>query len=514
MRHRLAQILLWAHIPGLVAVGLALGTPTADLLAAVLVLSILGVLGTFSRSEAAAATAISIGLISAAGVLVFLTGGVVVSSLYFLVMIVAISMYRDWRLLALGVVYVTVYELGVSTHPATGAETGMLPGWWAILVSGSVLATASLLVVGWWVENRTMTVERNAGDNHRLAFAAAPALALLKPSGELIEANPAMADLLGYETGDLTGIDIRGLVHEDDLSELGAAWEEMGNGESHDTTAWMRCTTRRGHSFWAQISLSLVARDPGLPAVVVLQIADITRAHDTEMRLERIIAGKDEFVAAIGDELRVPLGSVIDLTRLEDDPKLREIGARAREMSSVVDDLVISARYDAGTVAVVPTYIDSADICREALSGADDFETVTQELRPLQTWADPEIASQIVKGLISNATRLGGTHIVLRTVSSGPDTVIQVIDDGPEIPMSDRHRIFSSDLRTGRPVTRPASVGLGLTVGRRLARQMDGDIAYRRTNGNRNVFELRLPADQPGRIREVRAGSEPVDIPA
>jgi K+-sensing histidine kinase KdpD len=85
--------------------------------------------------------------------------------------------------------------------------------------------------------------------------------------------------------------------------------------------------------------------------------------------------------------------------------------------------------------------------------------------------------------------------VEVRTVTSGPDTVIQVVDDGPEVPTSERERIFSGDLRNGAPVTRPAAVGLSLTVGRHLARQMDGDIEYRRMDGQ-NVFELRLPSEQ------------------
>jgi K+-sensing histidine kinase KdpD len=70
-----------------------------------------------------------------------------------------------------------------------------------------------------------------------------------------------------------------------------------------------------------------------------------------------------------------------------------------------------------------------------------------------------------------------------------------VFDDGPEIPVSERERIFTGDLRSGQPVTQPAAVGLGLTVGRHLARLMDGDIEYRRIDGQ-NVFGLRLPTEQ------------------
>jgi signal transduction histidine kinase len=72
---------------------------------------------------------------------------------------------------------------------------------------------------------------------------------------------------------------------------------------------------------------------------------------------------------------------------------------------------------------------------------------------------------------------------------------VQVSDDGPELPDSERERIFDGDLRTGQRVTSPAAVGLSLTVGRHLARLMEGDLEYRR-RGGRNVYELRLPSEQ------------------
>ncbi len=127
-------------------------------------------------------------------------------------------------------------------------------------------------------------------------------------------------------------------------------------------------------------------------------------------------------------------------------------------------------------------------------------------------WADPGLTVRIVDSLIANAIRYGGATVSLETISSGPDTVIAVIDDGPALPIPDRERIFNGDLRSGEPVSRPAAVGLSLTVARLLARQMDGDLTYRRSGDGHNVFELRLPSEP------VRAGHgndfEPLLLPA
>jgi signal transduction histidine kinase len=112
-----------------------------------------------------------------------------------------------------------------------------------------------------------------------------------------------------------------------------------------------------------------------------------------------------------------------------------------------------------------------------------------------QVWADPGLTIRILDNLVANAVRYGGRVVNLEVVASGPDTVISVIDDGAAVPIPERERMFDADLRNGSQPTRPASVGLSLTVARRLARQMDGDITYRRTGDGHNVFDLRLPAE-------------------
>ncbi|MGH3649288.1 MAG: sensor histidine kinase, partial [Acidimicrobiia bacterium] len=131
-------------------------------------------------------------------------------------------------------------------------------------------------------------------------------------------------------------------------------------------------------------------------------------------------------------------------------------------------------------------------------------------------WADPLRAKQVLRGLIANAVRYGGPNVALRTTTSGPDTLIQVIDDGPEIPETERERIFSGGLHNGQPVTKPAAVGLGLTVGRHLARQMGGDIVYRRTPDHINVFELSLPSEPIKTVYNprIQASADRLSVPA
>ena len=201
-------------------------------------------------------------------------------------------------------------------------------------------------------------------------------------------------------------------------------------------------------------------------------------------------------------------GDPVDLHRT-----VRRIESHAREVASIVDDLIISARADKPSPQALGRAVDAVALCREALSEVPGAEAISIEAGATSLWADPAMTIRILDSLVANAVRYGGSMVSLETASSGPDTVISVIDDGPAIPIPEREKIFNGDLRAGGPVTRPAAVGLSLTVARHLARQMDGDITYHRTGDGHNVFELRLPSESL-RVDQGAWEEEPVRIPA
>jgi two-component system sensor histidine kinase KdpD len=153
-------------------------------------------------------------------------------------------------------------------------------------------------------------------------------------------------------------------------------------------------------------------------------------------------------------------------------------------------------------------------LCREALADVPGAADVVVEGDDHHLWADPGLTLRILDSLVANAVRYGGRVVGLELTGSGPDTVISVIDDGPAIPLPERERMFDSDLRGGSTPTRPAAVGLSLTIARRLARQMDGELTYRRTGDGRNVFELRLPAEPVRAVLDSDVELEPIRIPA
>jgi signal transduction histidine kinase len=113
-----------------------------------------------------------------------------------------------------------------------------------------------------------------------------------------------------------------------------------------------------------------------------------------------------------------------------------------------------------------------------------------------KVWADPSRTRQIIRNLITNAVRYGGDRVTVEAVEGDQRTVLTVTDDGPGVDPAQWESIFEPYQRAHEAPTQPASIGLGLTVSRQLARLMDGDLVY--GFGERgSVFTLTLPASDP-----------------
>ena len=114
-------------------------------------------------------------------------------------------------------------------------------------------------------------------------------------------------------------------------------------------------------------------------------------------------------------------------------------------------------------------------------------------------WADPTRVRQILRNLLTNAVRYGGRQVRVELGVIGDKARLEVCDDGDGIDEEDHNRVFEAYHRAHHRRGQPASVGLGLTVSKRLAQLMDGDLTYYRKDGW-SVFSLSL---------HVATGNEP-----
>jgi PAS domain S-box-containing protein len=245
-------------------------------------------------------------------------------------------------------------------------------------------------------------------------------------------------------------------------------------------------------------------RDRAFLATVAATLGSaIARRRDHD-RMDQLMRSKDEFIASVSHELRTPLTVVAGLSfELEQkwqtfsDSELGEfialISSESREMADLIEDLLVAARADIGKV---PVYLEDIDL-RSCIDQVVDACALADRAR-IQTsgdgvlgCVDPVRYRQVIRNLITNAIRYGGPRIWVTVGAVEDEAVVSVSDDGAGIAAADREKVFAAYERAHQSQHVPGSVGLGLTVSRKLTELMGGSISYRYEGGSN--FELRFP---------------------
>ena len=116
-------------------------------------------------------------------------------------------------------------------------------------------------------------------------------------------------------------------------------------------------------------------------------------------------------------------------------------------------------------------------------------------------FADPTYVEQVVRNLLSNAAKYGGSDTTVRVTAESDEREITVTisDDGPGFPAEEAERVFELFFRSGRTAASAAGAGIGLFVCSRLIRAMGGRIWATPGEGHGAAFSftLRVMPEEP-----------------
>ena len=223
---------------------------------------------------------------------------------------------------------------------------------------------------------------------------------------------------------------------------------------------------------------------------------------------------KSQFLAVVSHELRTPLSGIVgyaDLLAsqiggaLSDDQvgHATRIKRAAWHLVSVIDEILAFSRMEAGRETVSFGDVEIGELVREcvellrpqAAAKRVDLRMLVIEA-PLELITDAGKVRQIVINLIGNALKFtdeGAVEIAVRRWRE--ELVVQVRDSGRGIPADKLEQVFEPFVQADQTHTRVAGgTGLGLTVSRRLARLLGGDVRVEESRvGVGTVIALRLP---------------------
>ncbi len=315
-------------------------------------------------------------------------------------------------------------------------------------------------------------------------------------TGSLIAANPALANILGYESVEqlMARLGTVETVYMEPSQR--AIWLERIAREGVIQDFDVQLSRPDGKTIWVRDSARAIRDDNGEIMYYEGSLVDVTDKMEAQNE-------KDAFIATVSHELRNPLAVMLGLgqelaenydTFSDDDRRemAQMIARQADDASWLIEDLLVAYRANLSQVSVAPQEFDVTKEVERVLEVVDQPIPIKVFNGSPQIFADPRRTRQILRNLVSNAIRYGGDEIQVSVAKAGDRLEVKVQDSGDRIPHADVERIFRAYER-GRGPIHSASVGLGLNVARRLARLMDGDLTYRYDDGL-SSFVLSLPS--------------------
>ena len=254
---------------------------------------------------------------------------------------------------------------------------------------------------------------------------------------------------------------------------------------------------------------------------LLLQQRELTR------KLQEADKIKDDLLAMVSHELRNPLTTVLGVFRLftvgtplsaAERQEMLEMGERqATRLRNLIEQLLLVARFERGDAGypssgAEPADADAAELALqaagEARAGHRDHPIRVECDGSLPVRVAPDAVLQILGSLLDNACKYSSNQGLVRLLAErdGELAVLAVEDEGAGIPLAEREHVFERFTRLDKNHT---GLGLGLFIGRQLARAQGGDLVLadpRHSAGSR--FELRLPLRQHAAAAPPPASSE------
>ena len=332
--------------------------------------------------------------------------------------------------------------------------------------------------------------------------------------------NAGATRIYGYTAREAIGSHISFIAPDDRLDEISEILARIRRGERIDQLETVR-RHKDGRLLHVAISVSPIRNMAGMIIGAATIARDVTGKVHVQHEVERARFAAEElaqlrsdFVAAVSHELRTPLTAILGYSELlqsrwatlEDQQRqdwVRRMAEAASRQRRLVEDLLLLTQVESATLQPhrQTAYVASlvTQVTREAQGSYDGQRFDLDGPEDLRILADAERAVQILANLIDNAAKYSpeGSAVVVTWRREGGMAVIRVRDHGSGLPEEGRDRLFTrfgripgSRIRAGHVGT-----GLGLFLGRHLARAMGGELDLEATGPDGSTFRLQLPAD-------------------
>ena len=230
-------------------------------------------------------------------------------------------------------------------------------------------------------------------------------------------------------------------------------------------------------------------------------------------------AAKSEFLATMSHEVRTPLNGMLVVAELMATatltPRVKRYAdvllTSGQTLLAIINDILDFSKIEAGklqleALPVRPQRLvdDVAQLfsARAVAKGLQLIAEVQPDV-PEMVVTDPVRLTQILSNLVGNAikfTETGGVGINVRfaaaSVTAPQALLVEVLDTGIGIPADKLTAVFDAFSQADQSTTRRfGGTGFGLTICKRLANAMGGEIQVKSEAGQGSTFSVRIPVE-------------------
>jgi PAS domain S-box-containing protein len=338
-------------------------------------------------------------------------------------------------------------------------------------------------------------------------------------AGKCTFVNDRNLQITGWGPEYLVGNDWLEIIHPNDRKRVGELWFGK-KGERDRRVIEYRLVRPDGETVNIIGDVAAERSPDGTVTGCIVTQTDVTPLKVAESGL---IGEKNEeagranlregrFLTAASHDLRQPIQAIslfmdaFSRTDLNEEQKriVCSLSLSVRSLTEMSFSLLDLVKLDAGLIRPQMTRVEVEDIFR---AFDEEFSSLAQRrnlrfkfsypLRAPALRTDIGLLLSVLRRLIGNAfnhTVTGGVLVGFRR--RGEFGIFQVWDTGVGIDSAVGERIFEEGTRVGNSIgNRAKGMGIGLSIARRTARLLGGDVVYRSKIGKGSVFEIAIPVD-------------------